>query len=236
MRKVSYSILIDGAIWVNNINPDTIWKSSGKKNMGLLINFNKIWLENNHSLKSLEGKYIDTTIVDSEYGKKIKYLNSTDIIGDFSELLKKNNGQSFTGEMPIYELLEKANYQLNDDSSITLKIKTEDGFELRLIKYYQGFICYKYGDFFDLVTIENIEILYNKFYKDVKYISDDRHGDGSYHYEYRKMDIVKVTNHYRESRKDHKPDRRYDSYDSILSLGQFLTDEHKIFLSNAINK
>ena len=69
-QDLVYSIQLDNSIWINNVNPNLTWKSSGKKNMSMLKTLNKSWLSHDKSLKFLEGKYVDILIVDSEYGKK----------------------------------------------------------------------------------------------------------------------------------------------------------------------
>lgn len=235
-EDIVYSILLDDNIWINNINPDLIWQSSGKKNMGIIKEINKFWIKNNHSLDSLKGKYISAGFSKSDFGLKFDYVSSLDIIKDFKDELDNSNGEVFITSLPIYQFLEKANYQKNNDSSINIKSKFNN-MRIKYIDpdcpYTKRILCYPHYNTNDVLTLTNIEAIFNKFYADLKYDAPNVDRDGSWKYSISslKTEIQKDIRHCRVSYKmTTSGDYDYWESETVLKIGNKLTDEQKKFL------
>lgn len=158
-----YSIQLNNTIIINNVNPDKNWKSSGKKNMGLINLVHDFWITNNHSLKKLVGKLIYARCVNSDFGVQFDRISSLDIINDFKEKLDESDCEAFITNLPIYDLLVEMNYKIENDNikSIPLKKPYE---KYSIFKENECTICYCNITKENTLTFDNIDIVYKNYY------------------------------------------------------------------------
>lgn len=224
---IVYSMQLDNTIWINNINPNPIWESSGKKNYGLIDKFNKVWVNNASSLDSLKGKYICALFSESDYGLQFDHVESTDMIEDFKDELDNSMGQSFYSELPIYDFLEQAKYKINDDGSINIKSPFTN---TRIKKIDDATLCYSFYDSNNILTLENIEAIFNKFYSHLK---SETGGNNIFKHRI-PSSMIGIAKETYDSYVSNKMTRSGDysrwENEIILRLGDRLSDEQKLFL------
>lgn len=222
-----FSIQLDNSVWINNINPEVVWLSSGLDNKSLIKAIHKYWMENNYNLDGLIGKYIFASYSNSDYGLKFDYVKSVDIVGDFKKLLDKSNNRAFFTDLPIYSFLENRQYKKNEDNSISLRNPYHN---MRIVNLNDITICYEYTEMKDVLTIKNIELIYNKFYKG---ICPPRKENVDSKYELEYISIIQNSTKYyttTTSKKDKKPTR---TSNVILTIGDKLNDEQLKFLKHS---
>lgn len=224
-NDVVYSFQLNNDICIENINPDFIWKSSGKKNIGKSNLINKFWIENNYNLDGLKGKYIFASLSNSEFGIKFGEVRSIDIIGDFQEELGLNNGMAFYTKLPIYKFLEYANYDKNNDGSINLKNSNK----LRIKKINSQTLCYPYSELNDILSLENIDVIFHKFYSHL----NGGYEDGQFEHRLSSLEILKYVRRVKCSNKmTTSGDCDYWSSTVVLRIGNKLNNEQRLFLSS----
>lgn len=177
--------------------------------------------EDNGSLDSLIGKYIVCSISKNNYGYELDYISSYDMVNDFKKLLDENNGKPFSTDMPIYDFLKLHKYIINADNSIRLN---NPYYNYIVIKKDNVSICFIPNDKKNILTLENIELIYKNFF-DGKYI-DTNNDDLDCKYRLSHTAILKHCDRYHKYKS--KTIRRYDSV--VLELGDDLSNEQIEFL------
>lgn len=128
-------------------------------------NTNKIYKHyklNNFSLDSLVGKYVSLRLEETKYGFQFSDVISCDVVGDFKRLLDKANGKAFHTDLDVCKILIRNGYAMNANKSITLKAEYR---ELDIIRKNETIICYPNWIDGTYLSVENIETIYNYFYK-----------------------------------------------------------------------
>ena len=178
--------------------------------------------EEKNTLDSLIGKFITISLEKTQYGVNFDYVELSDSLEEFKELLDKSEKKSFSASIPIYNFLVSLNYKINSDNSITLKepysyfnIKGEGSETL----------CYPNNLKNDTLTFDNIEKIYYQFY-DKKSI-DTGNLDRDCYYRLTTIAIVENCKKYHKTRGKILSDSDYD----VLTIGDKLNDEHIKFLS-----
>lgn len=182
----------------------------------------KIYEENNESLEFLVGKYIAISLYESNYGMNFSYITSYNSIDDFKKLLDESQKKAFSTDIPIYDFLKQRKYKINHDNSITLKKPYE---YFNILNKHGVTVCYPNKLKLNVLTIDNIEIIFNNFYKE-KYI-ETNNLDLDCKYKISHISIVK------NCRKFHKTKGGVvsDSDTDVLKIGDKLNEDQLIFLS-----
>lgn len=133
----------------------------------------KLYAKSGGSLDFLVGRYVATTLEDSQYGKNFTRLFSCDVFADFQKLLDEAGGRAFETELNMYDYLRGQGYPLNADSSITLKGAYS---HRNIAKRGRSVICYPNISAPDTVTLENLPLIYKQFFegKEIDTSNDDR--------------------------------------------------------------
>lgn len=177
--------------------------------------------DNYKTLNSLIGQFITTSLVKSNYGTNFDNILSYNSLKDFKELLDNSKKRAFISKIPIYSFLKEQGYNINIDGSITLR-QEYDSFNIR--ERYGEVICYPNNLGTDRLTFENIEIIYNNFYKDKEDCMDSETRSCSYYL--REIAISIICNTYTK----HMGECRGSQETSVLKIGDKLTDEMIKFL------
>lgn len=133
----------------------------------------KAYIKNNDNINFLIGKYIAAYIREEGFRKEILSISSIDAIASFKSLLDKSNGKAFFTDINMFAFLERAGYPIDENGSIQLKGE----YSKYSIKLQGDFVvCYPNSPEINTLTLENIELIYDHFFKG-KYIetnNDDR--------------------------------------------------------------
>ncbi len=252
---VLYSLHLNNSTWVNNINPSYHWNpkqvnndaidktnndairliipttntNSFKKNMGRIDLITQTWEKNNRNLDALKGKYICATLLNSEYGLKLTNVISIDVLNDFENALIIHAGVAFYSDLPIYDFLLNLKYNKNEDNSISLKGKYN---KLRVIKIGSKTFCYPTSELDDIVTLKNINDIFNQFYAPLK----GGHGDEKYYELYDYKILLHTWRERCSNKMTTSGDYAYWAKETVLEVGNKLTKEHKLFLSTLKSK
>jgi len=239
---IVYNLQLNNSIRVNFVNPDKIWRSSGKDNPRAFDALNIFWINNNKSLEKLLGKYIAGSLEESDFGKQFSEIISVDMVNDFKILLDESSNRAFSTSMPIYSLLESLDYRKNNDNSITLKnpydnfnINKHNGnsfnFTLEDLMYRTehgvNTICYPKSLGKDVLTLDNIERICHHYGKS---------GNKYSAYAMTPVEIIEMefsrSYKYRGSGKSNIKEEM-SSIGIILRVGDKLSNEQMWYLSNA---
>lgn len=179
--------------------------------------------QNDEFLNNLIGKYIVGCLINSDDGMKFS-VASYDMIEDFKKLLDTSNKKSFSTDLPIYNFLKKLHYPINPDGSISLK-KPYDFYNV--INHNTRTLCYQKSDKKNVLSIDNLEIIYKQFYEGKR--AETKNIDIECKYGMTYTAIIKHCERYHKYKG--KIIRRYD--DVILELGDELTQEQIEFLAKS---
>jgi len=142
------------------------------------------------------------------------------LIDDFKKELEESDEDAFLTNLPIYDFLKFLGYKLNSDKSITLQ-KPYDFFNI--IKKDNSTICYKNKLNDNYLTLNNIEIIYDKFYhKKEGHTSETRYCS----YKMKPIGIIE----YCEKYSKHMGKRQGSSERFVLKIGSKLHQEQIDFL------
>lgn len=183
----------------------------------------------NQGVDFLVRKFISAWLTMSKYGYQIENIHSLDVIQDFTRELEESNGNSFFTKLPIYDFLFDMNREVQSDSSI--KIISSFG-DMRVVNTNGYNICYPYGDSLEKLTLQNIFIIFDKFYKDVMVENSSRECHSSYYeIQLNKVGIVRMDHRVKVSyRATTKDDYNYWEPTVVQKLGRPLQKEQIEYL------
>ena len=214
-----YNLQLDKSFWATKFLP---LREIDKKWNPLY----KLYVSNNNSLDFLVGRYIAITLQDSEFGKNFTSIASFDALEDFKALLDKSNGKAFQSNINIHGLLERLNFPLNPDMSITLR---EPYSQFNINNKNGTTICYPEKLDKGFLTLTNIGLIYDKFFKD-KYI-DNGNPDRDEKYAMTSVAIIMNRTIFHKSK---SMVLSRDNFD-VLRVGDRLSEEHNQFLSGVVS-
>lgn len=168
------------------------------------------------------GKLVSLNLEKNSYGFEFSEVVSCDVISDFQELLEKSNGKAFDTKIDIYTVLVNRKYPINSDESITLR----GSFSALSIQKKEGLVvCYPNDLDETHLTIKNIELIYNQFYKDVDPDPYNPDRISKYH--------LLPSGIWVSSENQHKDSGRTlsSSYYSEIVIGDKLTKDHLDFVN-----
>lgn len=178
----------------------------------------QMYLEHD-SISFLVGSYISVSLNQSEYGYQFSSIGSFDAVQEFKDLLDGSKGKAFFTRMDMYEFLKIKNYPVNKDVSITLKAPY-DGFNLT-----ENNVCYPNNLKDNYLTLDNIKIIFNQFYKDK--IIDNGNPDRDEKYVLTAVAIVKNRKIYHKYKSKTISNNNFD----VLRVGDSLSEEQYEFIS-----
>ena len=187
----------------------------------------KLYEQNNRSLHILVGRYIATHLEESEFGKRFSSVDSLDVLQDFKSLLEKSNGKAFSTNINIFNFLKERGYPLNPDGSITLKAPHTN---CNIKPKFECIVCYPNNTGDKTLTLDNIEEIYERFYKGISI--DNGNPDRDEQYQSRTTSIVINRRTFHKSKGGVISDIDFD----VLRIGDALTEEQWQFLSSNENK
>lgn len=182
----------------------------------------KLYTKNDNNLDFITGRYIAIELKETKFGMNFGRIESFDVISDFKKLLDGYNGKGFQTEINIFDFLKENGYPVNADNSITLKSPYS---QLNIRLHCGTTVCYPKKPAEGTLTLENIKLIYDNFYKD-KYI-DNGNPDRDEHYSATSVAIIVNRKIY------HKSLSKTLSNDSfeILKVGDSLSEEQCQFLA-----
>ncbi len=171
------------------------------------------------SISFLVGSYISVSLIKSEYGHQFISIGSFDAVQEFKDLLDRSKGKAFFTSIDMYDFLKIKNYSVNKNGSITLKAPY-DGFNLT-----ENNVCYPNNLKDNCLTPDNIEIIFNQFYKDK--IIDSGNPDRDEKYVLTAVAIVINRNIYHKYKSKTISNDNFD----VLRIGDSLSVEQYEFTS-----
>jgi len=178
----------------------------------------QLYSENNNSLNFLIGEYISISLRQSQYGIEFITIISFNAILEFQDLLDGSKGKAFSTRMDIYEFLQRKNYPINKDNSITLK-GPYNNFNIT-----DKNVCYPNKMEDNCLTPCNIEVIYNQFYKDK--IIDNRNPDRDSKYVLTPVAILENRKIYHKSKSKTIANDDFD----VLRIGDLLSEEQNHYI------
>ncbi len=171
------------------------------------------------SISFLAGSYISVSLNQSEYGYQFSSIGSFNAVQEFKDLLDGSKGKAFSTNMDMYEFLKIINHPVNKDGSITLKAPY-DGFKLT-----KNNVCYPNNLKDNCLTPDNIETIFNQFYKDKRI--DNGNPDRDEKYVLTAVAIVKNRKIYHKYKSKTISNNNFD----VLRVGDLLSEEQYEFIS-----
>ncbi|UOG91413.1 MAG: hypothetical protein L3K52_14580 [Candidatus Thiothrix sulfatifontis] len=219
-----YKIQLNNSFWATKLLP--LRKNDKKYNT--LYN---LYIENNKSLDFLINKHVSISLHKTEYGIEFSSIDSFDALKDFEKELDISSGNVFATKLPIYDFLYKKGRPIENDKSI--KISSRYG-DMRISKADRVNICYPYNDEQDCLKLNNINLIFDKFYKDVSLSAHSTNGDKSYYkVNLEKVGIVRMDNHYKLSYKMTASGDRDEWIPVVIKkIGDKLSEEQIDYLKN----
>lgn len=210
-----FKLQLNNSVWASKLAP---LKSRDQKYCHLY----KIFKEYG-SLQSMIGKYVVVNLNESQYGLELGTIYSYDMVYDFKNMLDKYKKKPFSTNLPIYTFLKSHNYTIESDGSIRLK-KPYDFYYL--IERNGITICSKKINKKNLLTLQNLSIIFQQFYEG-KYIETN---DDDYDCVYSCSHTAIIT----ECKRYHKTKGKTLSTSKgiILEIGDPLNEEQIEFLRN----
>ena len=212
-----YNLQLNNSFWATKLVPlsemDRRWES-----------LYKLYSKNNKNLDFLVGRYISLGLEDSKFGRNFTHIVSFDVLQDFKELLDKSSGKAFLTKMNVFDLLTERGYPMNPDGTITLK-EPYSTFNIKLEG--ERTICYPNTPGAKTLTLSNIKLVYEEFFKD-KYI-DNGDPDRDEQYALTPVAIIKTRRIFHKSKSGVISDDIFD----VLRIGENLSEEQCQFLSAA---
>ena len=173
----------------------------------------QLYTKNNSSLEFLVGKYVSIWLNKTQYGIEFGLINSFDAIQEFKDLLDNAKEKAFFTNMGMYEFLKRKNHSTNTDGSITLKAPY-DRFNLT-----EKNVCYPNDMKNNCLTLDNIEIIFNQFYRDK--VIDNGNIDMDEKYVLTNVAIVKNRRIFHKYKTKTISNADFD----VLRVGDLLTEE-----------
>lgn len=161
----------------------------------------QLYTKNNKSLDFLIGKYISISVARNKYGFEFNSIESFDVFQDFKKAVDGSNGNAFSTRLPIYDFLSNIKRPIEHDGSI--KIVSDYG-DMRVSKAKGVTVCCRHDVSSDFLNLANIDLVFDKFYKDVPLPAYDPIDGGSnsyYEVNMAEVGIVKMDNHVKVSHK-----------------------------------
>lgn len=206
-----FKLQLNNSIWATKLFP---LRKFDKKHDKLYLKY----LEHGDILFFV-GSYISISLNQSEYGFQFSSIGSFDVVQKFKDLLDGCEGKAFSTSMDMYEFLKLRKYPINNDGSITLK-SPYDGFNLT-----KNNLCYPNNLKEGCLTLDNIEIVFNQFYKGK--IIDDGNPDRDNRYILTSVAIIINRKRYHRYKTKVLSDKNHD----ILRIGDSLSKEQYEFVS-----
>lgn len=210
-----YNLQLNNTFWATKLVP----LRAGDKRRDILY---QQYTKNNNNLNFLIGSYVAISLEDSKFGKNFRHIESLDVLQDFKKLLDESNGKAFSTNINIFEFLESKGYPVNSDKTITLRNEYS---HLNLIVKNGRTICYTNKTGEGTLTLENIETIYNHFFKG-KYI-DNGNPDRDEQYGLTSVAIIVNRKIFHKSKSEVISDDDFE----ILRIGDKLSKEQCHFLS-----
>lgn len=176
------------------------------------------------SIYHLVGKYLTLSLWDKKYqGHYIHRITSLNAIKDFKELLENSFFKPFTTPIDMYWILKGNGYKINDNNSITLKGPYQSR---EIIKKGNLNICYPGGLTDKHLNFENINDIFEKFYKGKPVDIHTRNSDTKYY-----LTDIGI---YTEKKQYHRRHARVERVirTPVFSIGQVLTEEQINYLES----
>lgn len=211
-----YKLQLNNSIWATKLFP--LRKLDRKYNKLF-----QLYTENNNNLEFLVGKYISISLNQSQYGVEFSSINSFDAIQEFKDLLDGSQGKAFSTIMDVYKFLKNRNYSINQDNSITLK---DPYGNFNIIDKNGITVCYPNKLEDNCLSLGNIELIYNQFYKDK--VIDNGNPDRDSKYVLTPVAIVENRKIYHKYKSKTIANDNFD----VLRIGDLLSDEQYDYILN----
>lgn len=186
----------------------------------------QLYTSSGSQIADLVGKYLSLQLKETRYGFQFSSVASCDVIADFKLLLDRAGGKAFHTDLNVVKFLSRNGYQENLDGSIRLRGAYSN---LNVVRKNDTVICYPNIVDHTSLTLESMEAIYDRFYKDkdVETLNPDRISEYALH----PSGIVEFRQRY------HKDSGKLLSKDyiSVLRLGESLTPEQLDYL-DALNR
>jgi hypothetical protein len=209
-----YKLQLNNSIWATKLVP--LRKLERKYNKLF-----QLYEENNNSLNFLAGKYISISLNQSQYGFEFSSIISFDALTEFKELLDRSQGKAFSTTMNIYNFLKVKNYSINQDNSITLKAPYGN---FNIVHKNGITVCYPNKLEDNCLSLDNIEIVYNQFYKNK--VIDNGNPDRDSKYVLTPVAIVENRKIYHKYKGGTISDDNFD----VLRIGDSLSEEQYSYI------
>lgn len=185
----------------------------------------KLYAKNNKTLDFLVGCYIAVDLKNSKYGTNFGQIRSFDVLRDFKKLLDESNGKASLTQINVFGFLEAKGYPINSEGTITLK----EPYSNLNIKIQSGCtICYPNKPEEDTLTLVNIGLIYDNFFKD-KYI-DNGNPDRDEQYDITPVAIIKTRKVFHKTKSSVISTGKFD----VLRIGDRLSMEQCQFLTGTL--
>lgn len=219
-----FKLQLNNSIWASKLFPLRKYDLEHDK-------LYKLYTEKNN-LDFLKDKFISISIYPSQYGYEFSYILSYDALEDFKKQLYTANGSAFSTKLPIYDFLSSMQRNIEQDGSI--KIISDLG-DIRVSKIDDVDICYQFDISNEKLNLKNIELIFNRFYKDIlprRTASGDL-SDSYYTISMHDVAIVRMDHDVKVSNKmTLSGDYNRWITNVILRIGDKLPEEHIQFLNN----
>lgn len=222
-----YKIQLNNQIWATQLVPLRTFDRKYSK-------LYQLYSENNKSLDFLIGKYISTSVSKNEYGFEFGAIGSFDVLQDFKKEVDASNGKAFATRLPIYEFLSHIKRPIESDGSI--KIVSNYG-DMRVSNINGITVCCQHDMSNKFLNLANIDLIFDRFYKDVPLPAyDPTEGGSKSYYAINMMEtgIVRMDNHVKISYKMTKSGD-YDKWIAtpVQKIGDELPKEQVQYLDDA---
>jgi len=220
-----YKLQLNNSIWATKLIP--LSKLERKYNK-----LYQVYIENNNSLDFLIGKYISISMSQSQYGAEFSSISSFDVLQDFKNELDASEGEAFATHLPIYDFLSNIQRTKEADGSIKITSNFKD---MRISKINGINVCCQYDKSFERLNLNNLEQIFNEFYKDIPLPAYAPGASESYYkLDMNEVAIVKMDHHIKVSTKM-TTSGDYDKWipKVIKKIGNKLQEEQVQFLKKS---
>lgn len=186
----------------------------------------------NGDLTGLSGKYFMLSMSVLESENEITDVWSLDVVAGFKKELDKNAGKDFFTSLSVYNLLVYFNREVNSDGSISLNYGNGD---LCVVssRNDSGTICGCNIDSNEILTIKNIEKIFEKFYENVDLPPYSEGNKSYYSIQYNPIAIIRKDHYLKVSyRMTTEDDHDYWRVSNVLCLGDALSVEQTEYLKS----
>ncbi|ENY6785202.1 hypothetical protein ACF1CY_002666 [Providencia rettgeri] len=226
---VIFKITIEGGVTMTKLMP----ASKTRKSQCLLYG---VFKESGHSnLDAIIGKYARIYANKNNYGYSLDGISNLDVLSTFNSCLSSYEGRTFYTELPIWFFLKRIGRNIEEDGSI--KLQTNFG-DVRVKEASGGGVCYSQKESCKYLTFENIDAIFNQFYKDIKlspYNDDQETLPSYYDIDFKSCGIVVMNNHVKTSyRMTTSGDYNKWIASPVLKISDSLTLEQELFLKSQL--